>query len=132
MIRAEGIERVWARHRRLALALRAGIQAMGLRLFSDSPSYAVTPVWLPDGVDWKAFNRALKIDNGVTIAGGQGDYAGKIFRISHLGYYDDLDMVMVAAAVERSLESVGVTGVAGKGVAAVQRELLRPGSAGDR
>jgi aspartate aminotransferase-like enzyme len=127
MIRAEGIENVWARHRRLALALRAGIQAMGLRLFSDSPSYAVTPVWLPDGVAWKAFNQALKIDNGITVAGGQGDYTGKIFRISHLGYYDDLDMVAVTAAVERSLESVGVSGIAGKGVAAVQKELLRLG-----
>ncbi len=125
MIHAEGIENVWARHRRLALALRAGIGAAGLRLFSDSPSYAVTPVWLPEGVDWTAFNRALKIENGVTVAGGQGDYTGRIFRISHLGYYDDLDMVTVMAAVERALEAVGISGRLGKGVAAVQKELVR-------
>ncbi len=125
MIRSEGIENVWARHRRLALALRRGIEAVGLRLFSDSPSYAVTPVWLPPNVEWNAFQRALKIDNGVIVAGGQGEFRGKIFRISHLGYYDDLDMVTVMAAVERSLESAGVSGVAGKGVAAVQGELLR-------
>jgi aspartate aminotransferase-like enzyme len=125
MIRAEGIENVWARHRRLALALRAGIAATGLRLFSDSPSFSVTPVWLPAGVDWKAFNRALKIENGITVAGGQGEFAGKIFRISHLGYYDDLDMVTVVAAVERALEQVGFSGALGKGVAAAQRELMR-------
>ncbi len=125
MIRAEGIENVWARHRRLALALRRGIEAVGLRLFSESPSFAVTPVWLPQSVEWNGFQRALKIDNGVTVAGGQGDFRGKIFRISHLGYYDDLDMVTVMAAVERALESVGFSGVAGKGVTAVQQELLR-------
>ncbi len=132
MIRSEGIENVWARHRRLARALRRGIEAVGLRLFSASPSYAVTPVWLPADVEWSAFHRALKIDNGVTVAGGQGEYRGKIFRISHLGYYDDLDMVTVMAALERALESVGVSGVAGKGVAAVQRELLRTAEDDDR
>lgn len=125
MIRTEGIENVWARHRRLALALRRGIEAVGLRLFSESPSFAVTPVWLPANVEWNTFYRALKIDNGVTVAGGQGDFRGKIFRISHLGYYDDLDMVTVMAALERTLESVGASGVAGKGVSAVQQELLR-------
>jgi len=125
MIRAEGIENVWARHRKLALALRAGIAALGLRLFSESPSYAVTPVWLPPGIEWKALNRALKVGNGITVAGGQGEFAGKIFRISHLGYYDGLDMVTVVAALERALESLGLGGVAGKGVSAVQREFLR-------
>ncbi len=132
MIRAEGIENVWARHRRLALALRAGLEAVGLRLFSDSPSFAVTPVWIPEGVDWKAFNRALKVDNGVTVAGGQEEYRGKIFRISHLGYYDELDMVTVMAAVERALEAVGVSGVVGLGVAAVQRECIRLTAKNDR
>jgi serine---pyruvate transaminase len=124
MIRLEGIENVWIRHRRLALALRAGLAALGLRLFSEHPSFAVTPVWLPEGVDWKQFNRALKIDNGITVAGGQGDYTGKIFRISHLGYYDDLDMVAVVAAIERSLHAVRVTFTPGAGVAATQRALM--------
>jgi serine---pyruvate transaminase len=124
MIRAEGIEAVWQRHERLALALRAGIIAMGLKLFSASPSYAVTPVWVPEGVEWKAFNRTLKVDNGITIAGGQDDFAGKIFRVSHLGYYDDLDMITVAAAIERSLLRNGFRMEPGVGIAAVQKSLL--------
>jgi serine---pyruvate transaminase len=124
MIRLEGIDNVWTRHRRLALALRAGLAALGLRLFSEHPSFAVTPVWLPEGVDWKQFNRALKIDNGITVAGGQGDYTGKIFRISHLGYYDDLDMVAVVAAVEHSLRAVRAPFTPGAGVAATQRALM--------
>ncbi len=126
MIREEGIEQVWERHRRLALGLRAGVDALGLRLFSDAPSYAVTPVWLPDGIAWKDFNAALKTGNGITVAGGQGDYTGKIFRISHLGYYDELDMVAVVAALERALAAVRYQFEPGAGVAAIQRALLRP------
>ena len=124
MIKAEGIEHVWARHRRLATGLRAGIGALGMKLFSDSPSYAVTPVWLPEGVDWKAFNITLKIENGITIAGGQDDYKGKIFRVSHLGYYDDLDMIAFVAALERTLARLGYDFVAGAGLAATQAVLL--------
>jgi aspartate aminotransferase-like enzyme len=124
MIRAEGIENVWARHTRLAAALRTGLTSLGLQLFSDSPSNAVTPVWVPEGVDWKAFNKALKFDNGITVAGGQDQYSGRIFRISHLGYYDDLDMITVISAVERSLHRVGFRFTPGAGVAATHRALL--------
>ena len=125
MIRAEGIERVWARHRRLAIGLRAGIAALGLRLFSQSPSYAVTPIWLPDGIEWKRFSTALTIENGITIAGGQGEFMGKIFRIAHLGYFDELDIVTVVAALERALQVCGYELTPGQGVAAVQAELMR-------
>jgi len=126
MIREEGVEQIWARHKRLALALRAGLEAMGLRLFSASPSYAVTPVWMPEGIDWKAFNKTLKIDNGITIAGGQDAYAGKIFRVSHLGYYDDLDMITVVAALERSFAAHRFPFSLGAGLAATQAALLPP------
>jgi len=125
MIREEGVENIWQRHERLATALRAGVSALGLKLFSEAPSFAVTPVWLPAGIDWNAFNTALKADNGITIAGGQGDYAGKIFRVSHLGYYDDLDMITFVAALERTLEAQGYSFAIGAGLAATQRSLLR-------
>jgi aspartate aminotransferase-like enzyme len=124
LIKAEGIENVWARHRRLAIALRAGIAALGLKLFSDSPSYAVTPVWLPENTDWKAFNKTLKVDNGITIAGGQDEYAGKIFRVSHLGYYDELDMLTFVGALERTLAVHNYLFEIGAGLAATQRSFL--------
>ncbi len=123
MIRSEGIEQVWNRHRAMATAVRAGVQAMGLRLFSEEPSYAVTPVWLPEGVEWKSFNRTLKQTYGITVAGGQDEYTGKIFRISHLGYYDELDMVTVIAAIERTLHDCGWKVDLGSGVRAVQRSF---------
>jgi serine---pyruvate transaminase len=124
MIRKEGIEEVWKRHARLASGLRAGIQAVGLRLFSQAPTNSVTAVALPAGIAWAEFNRSLKLDNGVTVAGGQGDYAGKIFRVSHLGYYDELDMISCMAAVERALAAVGYSFDHGAGVAAVQKALM--------
>lgn len=123
-MKEEGMERIWERHRRLAMALRAGVEALGLRLFSDSPSHAVTPVWLPDGVSWKPFQSAMKTENGVTIAGGQGEFTGRIFRIAHLGYFDELDMVAVVAALERALVRCGYAVEPGRGVAAVQRTLM--------
>ncbi len=123
MIKSEGIEHVWARHKRLAAALRAGMEAMGMKLFSESPSNAVTPVWVPEAVEWKSFNKTLKIDNGITIAGGQDDYTGKIFRVSHLGYYDDLDMITVVAAIERTLMKQGFAFTAGTGLAATHKVL---------
>jgi len=121
MIRQEGIENVWSRHERLAGGLRAGIRALGLSLFSDSPSNAVTAVHLPPGVGWKEFSGALRLLGGLTVAGGQGEYAGKIFRIAHLGYFDELDMIVAAAAVERALAACGFPFKAGEGVAALQR-----------
>lgn len=124
-MKKEGIEQVWTRHERLATGLRAGIHAVGLRLFSQAPAASVTAVSLPEGVAWADFNRALKIDNGVTVAGGQGEYAGRIFRVSHLGYYDELDMIACMAAIERALAAVGYGFELGAGVTAVQKALWK-------
>ena len=132
LIKSEGIENVWARHRRLALALRAGVVALGLKLFSESPSFAVTPVWLPENMEWKPFNKTLKIDNGITIAGGQDAFAGKIFRVSHLGYYDELDMLAFVGALEGTLAAHHHRFEIGAGLAATQRSFLSSGQGGER
>ncbi len=124
MIRAEGIENVWRRHERMAYACRAGVKALGLRLFATIPSFAVTPVWVPEGIAWKSFNDLLKNRYGVTVAGGQGSYVGKIFRISHLGYYDEIDIVGVVAAIERTLRDCGWEFTPGAGVQATQEVFL--------
>ena len=124
MLREEGIENVWQRHARLAAACRQGCEALGMKLFSSSPSFAVTPVWLPEGVDWKQFNTTLKVSNGITVAAGQDEFAGRIFRISHLGYYDELDMLAVIGGLEFTLKSMGVPFEIGAGVTAVQKAFL--------
>ncbi len=121
MIRRETVEAIWRRHARLAAAVRAGIQALGLKLLSKSPSNALTAVWNPEGCDAKLFNTALKSTYGITVAGGQGHLKGKIFRISHLGYYDELDVIGVISAVELALRDAGYRFEATSGVSAAQQ-----------
>jgi len=121
MIREEGIENIWTRHRKLSCAIRAGCTALGLKLFGNSPSYAVTAVWVPEGIEFKTFNKIIKQKYGITIAGGQDHLKGKIFRISHLGYYDELDMVAMISALEMTLQDCGWKFEAGAGVRAAQR-----------
>ncbi|MCD6151871.1 MAG: alanine--glyoxylate aminotransferase family protein, partial [Deltaproteobacteria bacterium] len=104
MIREETLEGVFARHARLANATRAGVQALGLELFApDDPSNAVTAVKAPEGVDGQDVVKVLRDDYGVTIAGGQDHVKGKIFRLAHLGYVDDLDVLTGLTALEMAL-----------------------------
>jgi aspartate aminotransferase-like enzyme len=124
LIKQEGIENIWKRHQRLSMACRMGCEALGMRLFSNSPSNAVTPVWLPEGVEWKTFNKILKLEHGITVAAGQDSYAGKIFRISHLGFYDELDMLTVIGALEMTLKKINYPFEIGSGVSAVMRAFL--------
>lgn len=124
MMRAEGMEEVWARHERLSRAVRAGCTALGLKLFGNSPSHAVSAVWLPEGVDGKKFLDTLKHKYGVMTAGGQDAYKGKIFRISHLGYYDDGDVGALFTCIEHALLDTGYTFTKGAGIGAAISELL--------
>jgi serine---pyruvate transaminase len=123
-LREEGIENVWARHKKLADAIREGCKALGLKLLSSSPSNALTAVYVPEGVEFKKFNTVLKQKYGITVAGGQGHLKGKIFRISHLGYYDELDMMTMMAALERTLSEVGAEIKLGAGLTAAQEVLI--------
>ncbi len=127
MIRDEGIENVWGRHARLASALRAGVSALGLELFGTPPSNAVTSVMLPEkGSDFMA---ALKKTYRVTIAAGQEHLKGKIFRVSHLGYYDEADMLSILYAIEGALTDIGHPHEIGAGLAAAQRVFAGAGEA---
>jgi aspartate aminotransferase-like enzyme len=122
MIVSEGVENVWKRHERLSAGMRAGMKALNLRLFSQSPSHAVTTVYLPSG--GKNFVNILKKDFGVTVIGGQDQLKDVVFRISHLGYYDEGDMLAAAGAIEQTLKRVGHEFEPGSGVAAMQRVFL--------
>ncbi len=83
---AEGPARTWARHAALAAATEAGLEALGMRLVAEASfrSGTVTAAWLPDGVEWSAFNAALRA-RGLAVAGGQGKFAGRILRFGHMG-----------------------------------------------
>ena len=123
MIREEGIENVWRRHDRLGSALRAGVAALGLEPFGNPPSNAVTAIRLPEKGD--EFMSLMKKKYKITMAAGQDHLKGKIFRVSHLGYYDEPDMLSVLYAIESALTDIGHQHAVGAGLAAAQQIFNR-------
>ena len=127
LIRAEGIENVWARHARLAAATRTAVEALGLKLLADSPSNALTAVKAPNDLTAEAIINRLRQGCGITVSGGQGRLQGKIFRIGHLGHCEDADIVAVISGLEQALADLGWVFELGVGVKAAQRALsVRP------
>jgi aspartate aminotransferase-like enzyme len=105
----EGLEAAFDRHARLGRACREGAKAMGLELFSpdDERSAVVTAIRSPEGVDGTEIVSSLRDRFGITIANGQGDLKGKIFRIGHIGWFDVFDITTALAAVELTLADAG-------------------------
>jgi serine---pyruvate transaminase len=109
MLLEEGLEAAFEHHVRLGRACREGLKAMGLELFSpdDDSSAIVTAARAPDGIDSGELVLLLRDRHGVTLAPGQGELKGKIFRIGHIGYYDVFDITTALAAVELALVELG-------------------------
>jgi aspartate aminotransferase-like enzyme len=125
LIHQEGMENVWKRHENLAKATRAGVQAIGLKLFAPSaPSPALTSVLAPEGIDSGAINKTFRDTFGVSIAGGQGKVKGKVFRMGHLGYVDGSDVILGVAVCEMVLTKLGHKVPLGAGVKAVEEIVL--------
>ena len=105
----EGLEAAFDRHARLGRACREGAKAMGLELFSpdEDRSAVVTAIRAPDGVDATEIVSTLRDRFGITIANGQGELKGKIFRIGHIGWFDVFDITTALAAVELVLADAG-------------------------
>lgn len=122
LLKAEGLAQVYRRHDLLARATRAGAEALGLTLFTRAaPSPAVTAIKAPPGVDGEAVVRAYGERHNITIAGGQGEMKGQIFRLAHLGYVDESDILVGLAALERVLAGLGLPVDFGAGVGAAQK-----------
>lgn len=124
LIQQEGLANVFVRHDRLARATRAGVTALGLELYSKAPTPAVTAVKAPAGIDGGQIVKALRTKHGITIAGGQSQLKGKIFRISHMGYVDTYDIVTAISALEITLAGLGYRVELGKGVKAAETILM--------
>ncbi|MDY3556224.1 alanine--glyoxylate aminotransferase family protein [Gemmata sp. JC717] len=120
-VRAEGIENLWARHNRIAAACRAGVQAMGLKLFAERPNSALTVIKVPEGVDGSGTLKALEKKYGYKWADGQDAMKGQIWRLSHMGYTDAFDVLGALSALELVLSEAGFKLEVGAGVAAFQK-----------
>jgi aspartate aminotransferase-like enzyme len=128
LLRAEGFAEVFRRHDRLARAARGGAEALGLTLFARAtPSPAVTAIVSPPGIDGEAVVRAYGAELNITIAGGQGEMKGKLFRLAHLGWVDESDLIVGLAALERVLLRIGVPVELGAAVAVAQRIFAKEG-----
>ncbi len=105
----EALDAAFERHVRLGRACRAGIKAMGLELFSpdEDRSAVVTAARMPDGLDASTLTGALRDRHGITIAGGQGELKDRIFRIGHIGWFDEFDIATALSAVELALGELG-------------------------
>ncbi len=107
MLQEETIEKVWERHRKLQKMVQARIKAMGFPLFSSAPCTVLTAATLPEGFDGNKLISKMLADHGVSIAGGQDHLKGKIFRLAHMGYMDEFDMVVGLTALEKTLIEMG-------------------------
>jgi aspartate aminotransferase-like enzyme len=122
MVEAEGLSNVFRRHDRLARATRAGVEALGLELFARAtPSPALTSVRAPTGVDGEKIVAAFSKSHNITIAGGQGEMKGQIFRLGHMGYAAEFDTISALAALEQVLVELGVPVDFGASVRAAQK-----------
>lgn len=124
MLEEEGLENVFARHRRHGEATRAAVQAWGLEVLCQAPaeySPVLTAVVMPDGHNADAFRRIVHSSFNMSLGQGLGKVSGKVFRIGHLGDFNDLTLMGTLAGVEMGLGLAGVPHRKGGVLAAMER-----------
>ncbi len=124
MMAADGLDAIHERHARMAAAARAAVAAMGLKVVAEHPANGVTAVYGPDGMDCGDLLALMEDKHGVTMAGGQGDLKGRIFRIGHMGYVSEEDMLVAVGVLENALRELGHESPAGAALQAAQ-DVLR-------
>jgi len=125
MMQEEGLENIFARHAKLQRATRAAMKALNLPLFADDEvaSPAVTSI-MPQGIEAEQIRSIMRKDFDIALAGGQDHLKGKIFRVGHLGFVGDRDILTAVAALEATLAKLGANGFTpGAGLSAAQAVL---------
>ena len=131
MLGEEGLPNVFRRHHRMAEACRRAVLAMGLQLLVKNPaecSNTLTAVCMPDGFDSDAYLAHAHSRLDISLGPGLGKVKGKIFRIGHLGSFNELELLGALAGVEMTLKSFGVNIPLGAGLAAAESYLLQSAS----
>ncbi len=125
MLNEEGLEDVFARHDRLAAATRCAVEAWGLGILCKEPhdfSSTLTAVLMPPGVDADAFRQVVLERYNMSLGSGLSKLAGRVFRIGHLGDFNELMLMGTLSGVEMGLRIAGVPHAAG-GVEAAMAAL---------
>lgn len=125
IIKEEGIENRYKRHKKDAAAMQAALETLGFKILAKENCRAVTLSNLvyPEGIDDAKF-RGLLAEEGIMVAGGLAAYAGRMFRLGHMGNIDKHDLVSVIATIERALYRAGVPVELGKAVGVLQQQLI--------
>ncbi|MGI6732477.1 MAG: pyridoxal-phosphate-dependent aminotransferase family protein [Anaerovoracaceae bacterium] len=126
MIKEEGPKARYERHLKNARAMQKAFEALGFKVLAEEPNRGVTLSNLiyPEGVDDAEF-RSLLMEEGIIVAGGLGPYAGKMFRIGHMGNIDINDEVAVLGVIERTLLRTSGLDLLGKGIAVYLKEMTK-------
>jgi aspartate aminotransferase-like enzyme len=126
MIKQDGLENVFLRHKKMADATREAMQALGLELFAPTAaSDVVTAVKVPQGIDGEKMVKTMRDTYGVTIAGGQAELKGKVFRIAHMGFIEEFDIIVCISCLEKVLKQMGYKFNLGAGLEATQEVFLK-------
>ena len=127
LLREEGLENVYERHRVLARGVKGAVQALGLELIGEDQDRAVcvTAIKCPEGIDGDTITSRVRERFGIVFAPGQDKWKGKVFRIGHLGYFERADILQAIAALEMVLDELGYPVKQGAGVAAAQDVFAR-------
>jgi serine---pyruvate transaminase len=123
----EGLEKIFERHRILALATQRAAEKLGLELLVKDKSkrgFSVTSIIVPEGISTKELTRIMREKYGVTIAGGQGKLSGKIIRIGHLGYFGMFDVIISISALEMALKELGFKFETGAGITEAEKAFI--------
>jgi alanine-glyoxylate transaminase/serine-glyoxylate transaminase/serine-pyruvate transaminase len=123
MLEEEGLENVWTRHKRHGAATRAAVKAWGLDTQCADPhahSPALTGVVVPDGHDADNFRKVVLENFDMSLGTGLNRIKGKVFRIGHLGHFNDLMLMGTLAGVEMGLDLAKVPHRAGGVQAAME------------
>jgi alanine-glyoxylate transaminase/serine-glyoxylate transaminase/serine-pyruvate transaminase len=132
MLLEEGLDNVFARHRRLAGAVRAAVDAWGLRNCAQGPEWysdTVTAVLVPEGFDANDVIKTAYNRYDLSLGGGLNKVAGKVFRIGHLGWLNEIMVLQALGGVELAMHDVGIKFEPGAGVGAAVRHLSKAGEA---
>jgi len=126
MMREDGLENIFSRHRKMALAVRGAVKTLGLELFAPTAaSDAVTAVKVPSGIDGEKLVKTMRDNYGVTIAGGQAELKGKVFRIAHMGFISEFDIITGLSCLEKVLAQMGYKFTLGAGIKAAEEVFLK-------
>ncbi len=125
IMKEEGINNRYERHIKVAKAMQAALEELGFAILAENEHRAVTlsNVLYMDGINDGEFRKILA-EEGAVVAGGLGAYAGKMFRLGHMGNIDTHDLISTMSAIERTLYRLGIKDILGKGVGALMEKLI--------